>query len=73
MPHALISKAKLTNVRFYVTGENLFTLTDYSGFDPEVSAFGADTDNAVKNTAAGIDFGTYPQSRNLIFGVNVSF
>jgi TonB-linked SusC/RagA family outer membrane protein len=73
MPQSLIAKAKLANVRFYVTGENLFTITDYSGFDPEISAFAADPDNAVKNTAMGIDFGTYPQSRNLIFGVNVSF
>lgn len=73
IPEALLSKAKLTNARIYVTGENLFTLTDYSGFDPEVSAFGGDTDNKVKNTTIGVDFGTYPQTRNLIVGLNLSF
>jgi TonB-dependent starch-binding outer membrane protein SusC len=73
IPQAILSKIKLNNARVYVTGENLFTLTDYSGFDPEVSAFGNDSDNRTKNTALGIDYGTYPQARNIIFGVNVSF
>jgi TonB-linked SusC/RagA family outer membrane protein len=51
----------------YATGENLLTFTGYSGFDPEVSAYG---NNAV---AMGIDYGTYPQSINVIFGLNVQF
>src|SRR5690606_13723915 len=64
---AFLSKFKLTAVRLYVTGENLLTITGYKGFDPEVNAFGS------SNTIMGIDFGTYPQTRNLIFGSNVSF
>lgn len=72
-PASLISKAHLNNVKVYVTGENLFTITKYSGFDPELSAFGNDSDTQVRNTAPGVDFGTYPQTRNLIFGLNVSF
>jgi hypothetical protein len=51
----------------YVTAQNLFTFTSYSGFDPEVSAYG---NNAVE---VGIDYGTYPQSRTFVFGVNVEF
>lgn len=51
----------------YLTGENLLTFTGYSGFDPEVSAYG---NNAVE---MGIDYGTYPQSINVIFGLNVQF
>lgn len=51
----------------YVTGENLITLTDYKGFDPEVNAFG---NSAVE---LGIDYGTYPQARSIIFGLNVQF
>jgi TonB-dependent starch-binding outer membrane protein SusC len=73
VPPALLSKARLGNARIYVTGENLFTLTDYSGFDPEVSAYAGDSDNKVKNTTIGVDFGTYPQTRNLIVGINLSF
>ncbi len=67
LPQTVLSKIKLTKLRFYVTGENLYTFTNYSGYDPEVNAFGGD------NLAQGIDFGTYPQSRNIIFGLNLSF
>ncbi|MDW5288905.1 TonB-dependent receptor [Formosa sp. PL04] len=62
-----MDKLKMGSLKLYVTGENLFTITDYSGFDPEVNAFGG------SNTVRGIDYGTYPQTRNLIFGVNVTF
>lgn len=73
LPGTLLSKAGINNAKFYVTGENLFTITGYKGFDPEVSAFGLSDDNTLKNIAPGVDFGTYPQTRNLIFGVNLSF
>jgi TonB-linked SusC/RagA family outer membrane protein len=67
IPKKVISKVKLTSVRLYATGENLLTFTNYSGFDPEVNAFGG------SNTARGIEYGTYPQTRNIIFGVNLTF
>jgi len=67
LPSSLLSKVKISRARFYVTGENLFTITNYKGFDPEVNYAGG------SNTVQGIDFGTYPQTRNLIFGLNVSF
>jgi hypothetical protein len=67
VPSSLLSKAHITGAKFYVTGENLFTITGYKGYDPEVNAFGGN------NTVLGVDFGTYPQTRNLIFGVNLSF
>lgn len=57
----------IKNLTIYVTGENLLTLTNYSGFDPEVNAFGNSA------TEVGIDYGTYPQSRTVIFGLNVEF
>lgn len=66
-PHSVINRIKISNARLYVTAENLYTLRSYSGYDPEVNAFGG------HNLAQGIDFGTYPQSRNLIIGVNLSF
>jgi len=67
LPQSVLKKAKIQNVRIYATGENLLTFTNYSGFDPEVNAFGSN------NTALGIDYGTYPQTRNIIFGLNVTF
>lgn len=51
----------------YITGQNLLTFTNYSGFDPEVNAFGRSA------TELGIDYGTYPQARTLIGGINVEF
>lgn len=67
VPKSILSKVRMSNAKLYVTGENLFTITNYSGYDPEVNAFGG------SNKAMGIDFGTYPQTRNLIVGVNLSF
>jgi TonB-dependent starch-binding outer membrane protein SusC len=51
----------------YITGYNLLTFTNYSGFDPEVNAYG---NSAVE---MGIDYGTYPQARTIIVGLNVEF
>lgn len=73
LPGSLLAKAGINSAKFYVTGENIFTITNYKGFDPEVSAFGLSDDTTQKNIALGVDFGTYPQTRNLIVGVNLSF
>lgn len=67
VPSSFLTKIHLNQAKVYVTGENLFTITGYKGYDPEVNAFGGN------NTVLGVDFGTYPQTRNLIFGVNLSF
>jgi len=67
LPKSIIDKLKIQEIRFYATGENLFTITNYSGLDPEVNAFGG------SNTIRGIDFGTYPQTRNILFGASLKF
>ena len=51
----------------YVTGTNLFTITDYSGFDPDVSA------QSVGNANRGIDIGAYPLARSVTVGVSFNF
>ena len=58
----------IKTLKLYATGQNLFTWTKYSGFDPEVSAFGGNS-----GTGQGIDYGTYPQVRTLIFGLKAGF
>ena len=58
----------LQSLKLYATGQNLVTWTKYSGFDPEVSAFGGNT-----GTGQGIDYGTYPQVRTFIFGLKAGF
>nr|WP_315156881.1 TonB-dependent receptor [uncultured Flavobacterium sp.] len=56
-----------SKVRFYLSGQNLITITDYSGLDPEI----ARTDG--NSNSAGIDLGRYPQPKSVIFGLEVTF
>ncbi|GLU45593.1 TonB-dependent receptor [Allomuricauda sp. NBRC 101325] len=56
-------------IRFSVTGQNLFVITDYSGFDPEINS--NLTIDGIQTF--GIDYFNYPKSRTLVFGLNVSF
>jgi len=65
LPKTVSQKVKLDNVRIFVIGSNLFTLTKYTGLDPESSASGS-------QNAQGIDLGTPPQPRGLQFGINVT-
>jgi TonB-linked SusC/RagA family outer membrane protein len=67
LSNAFLGRAGISSLNLYVTGQNLFTITDYKGIDPEVSK---DTPNG---PAMGIDYGTYPQARAFIFGLNVAF
>jgi len=62
MPDKLIARTGFSLLRVYVTANNLFTFTRYSGFDPEVGM-----DNY------GIDNGRYPQSRSVFAGLNINF
>jgi len=59
----------VNNIRFTVTGQNLFVIADYSGFDPEVNT-GGDIDGI---QTFGIDRFTYPTPTTVVFGLNVSF
>lgn len=67
LPKTLTQKIRMQSCRFYVTGYNVFCLTDYSGFDPEVSTRRGD------NLTPGVDYSAYPKSRSIVFGVNLNF
>ncbi len=67
VPSSILANAGISRLRVYVSGYNLWTATGYSWFDPEVNMF----DNS--NTALGTDFLTFPQPRQIIFGLNVGF
>lgn len=62
LPRSLFNKIGVSRLRVYVTAENLFTLTKYTGYDPEVGG-----------GVFGIDKGQYPQARSIIGGVQLSF
>jgi hypothetical protein len=65
--NSMIKKIGVTRLQPYLTAQNLLTLTKYKGFDPEVSQYGGDP------KVQGIDYGTYPQSKSYVFGINVEF
>lgn len=71
LPKQWLNKAGIGNLRVYGTIYNLFTITGYSGLDPEVSA-NANLNHAVYPTP-GLDWGTYPRARSFVVGVNLSF
>jgi TonB-linked SusC/RagA family outer membrane protein len=74
IPVRSLQKMKISRFMVFCTVENLLTFTKYSGFDPEVSAFSGSAQSTTnQNTAPGVDYGTYPQSRDFIFGLNISF
>lgn len=67
LPQNLTKKVFVQRFRIYAQAENLFTLTKYTGCDPEVSGGGS------YGTEAGIDRGVYPQNRTFTVGVNLTF
>ncbi|HSJ11957.1 MAG TPA: TonB-dependent receptor [Gillisia sp.] len=62
LPTDIINQMGAQKLRLYVTGENLYTFTDYTGYDPEIGG-----------NVLGIDRGYYPQARSFLFGVNLQF
>ena len=63
LPKQMISNFGANKVRIYVTGENLFTFTKYTGYDPEIAA----------GDSYGIDRAYYPQARTILLGANIQF
>jgi len=62
-------KMPLTQARLYFTAQNLFTITGYSGMDPEIGSDGG----SGNGWARGIDVGMYPSPRTYLVGVNLKF
>jgi iron complex outermembrane receptor protein len=60
----------ITGLRFSVTAQNLFVITKYTGYDPEINKEGRAIDNQL---SYGIDYFGYPKARSVIFGLNISF
>jgi TonB-dependent starch-binding outer membrane protein SusC len=67
LPRRVLSRVGASGARVYVTGTNLFTATNYSGFDPDVSA------QSVTNLNRGIDIGAYPLSRTITVGLGFNY
>ena len=68
-PAPVVQKMRLRSLTLYAQAQNLLTITDYRGFDPEVSTNTAS--QGALNTQQGEDFGTLGQARTISVGVNV--
>lgn len=67
LPTSFLSKVRIDNARFYVSAQNVWTITDYSGYDPEInSAGGSDRD-------LGLDMGGYPPAKVYTIGLELNF
>ena len=67
LPRKLVKRIGMSSLRAYVSMDDWFTFTKYPGLDPETSHVGSSA------SGLGIDYGSYPISKKLVFGVNVSF
>ena len=67
IPKRILNKAKITTLRLYGTVNNLATITNYSGYDPDVTARRSDP------LTPGVDFAAYPKSRTWLVGLNITF
>ncbi len=67
LPNSLLSRAKIRSVRVYASAVNLFTFTNYTGYDPETQ------NQQFKNSQLGVDYITQPQPRTFMTGINIGF
>ena len=71
LPSNLTEKLGMDNIRFSISGQNLLTITDYVGLDPEVSYRASGNQNS--NVNQGFDYGNYPNIESVSFSVNLKF
>ncbi|MTH15771.1 TonB-dependent receptor [Flavobacterium sp. LC2016-01] len=67
LPQDVISKYKISRLRLYGSAQNLYTFTNYSGYDPEIGSFNQNV------LLSGIDNGRYPVARTFLVGLNLEF
>lgn len=67
LPSSLTDRINFEKVRLYISGDNLFTKTNYSGLDPEIGITTGDP------FGSGVDYGTYPIARSFLVGTNITF
>ncbi|MBC7922305.1 MAG: TonB-dependent receptor [Ferruginibacter sp.] len=67
LPPPVLKALKIQSLRVYAAAQNYLTLTNYSGYDPEVNRFGQDS------RSQGFDYASYPAAKTILFGLNVGF
>ncbi len=76
IPKRITDRLSIDKLRFYIQGQNLFTVTDYTGLDPEITTNNTGRGDYRRRFAdrnIGVDVGNYPTPKAFIFGVNLNF
>ncbi len=71
VPNRLSKRVGISNAQIYIQGQNMFTLTKYTGLDPDINLRTSGTDN--QDIHMGIDEGAYPVAKSYLFGVRLAF
>ncbi len=71
LPLSVLNSINIANLRIYVSAQNLFTITDYPGYDPEVNYRTGGNTNGNRNV--GLDYGSYPNAKMYTVGLNIGF
>ncbi len=66
LPKSFLQTISLKQVKVYVSAQNLWTVTSYKGYDPEISRFGT------SSVSQGMDYGGYPAAKTIMFGLNIN-
>lgn len=69
LPGSVASRARMTRARIYISTQNLFTITKYTGYDPEVGS----AQRGIRALTTGVDYGRYPRARMFTVGINTQF
>ena len=75
-PKKMMDKMGVDRLRFYIQGQNLFTITKYTGLDPEITTAHTgrnDYNSRFADRNLGVDIGNYPTNKSIIFGLNLGF
>jgi TonB-dependent starch-binding outer membrane protein SusC len=71
LPASLLQKAGINKFRIYVSAQNILTITDYEGYDPEVNYRSESATDSNRNL--GLDYGSYPNAKSYTVGLNIGF
>ena len=71
VPTTLLQRFGISKLRFYLQAANLFTITKYTGLDPELTG---SVEGTLTSSFSGIDYGNYPNNqKSFLFGINLAF
>jgi hypothetical protein len=76
IPNTIIDRFGIDRIRVYVQAQNLFTITKYTGLDPEITTANTGRNDYTRRFAdrnLGVDHGNYPTPKAILFGLNVGF